>query len=239
MVVLGISSATADSGIALTSSGEVLGGITLANNRGLSETLMPAIQGLMSDAGRALQELGAVAVTIGPGSFTGIRVGLAVAKALSYALSLPLVGLSTLESIAWAGGSVDEVVYPLLDAGKGQIYAGHYRWGQGQDRRLVPVAPDCLTTCQHIAANVSRPALLVGDAAAFLYESITDKAGIKLAGPVPGLSLPLPVAVARLGELKVAAGMAIVAGQAASVSPVYLRRSEAEIVLDRKLSLHV
>jgi tRNA threonylcarbamoyladenosine biosynthesis protein TsaB len=113
----------------------------------------------LEELGLPPERLSGVAVTIGPGSFTGLRVGLALAKGLAMARNLPLLGVPTLDVVAVAQGRDQRPLVAVLQAGRGRIFAATYRWQDGWQRRQGPE----LTTWEELAAGLERPALLCGE----------------------------------------------------------------------------
>ncbi len=170
----------------------------------------------------ALEELGlragdltAVAVSLGPGSFTGLRVGLAVAKGLALARSLPLVGVPTLDVVAAAQGRDRRPLVAVLAAGRGRICAATYRWRDGWQRRDGPI----LTTWESLAAAVAGPTLFCGEvdeAGAQALSQASDR--VTLLSPAHSLR--------RAGFLAELAWPRIRAGQTddpATLAPIYLK----------------
>src|SRR5207237_984200 len=103
--------------------------------------LLPrALEALLAGQGKALGDLGGLVVGTGPGSFTGLRIGLASAKGLAYALSIPLVVVSSLEAMAHEAGPGEGLLVPTLDARRGEVYYGRFRWAEGGLQVLEPCA---------------------------------------------------------------------------------------------------
>lgn len=139
--------------------------------------LMPRLVAALEELQLRPDALSAVAVSLGPGSFTGLRVGLAIAKGLALARGIPLVGVPTLDILAAAQ---DRSRYPLLaviQAGRGRLCAAHYRWHRGWQRREGPF----LTTWEDLLAPITRPILLCGE---------IDERGFRL---IEGLDKPVTV----------------------------------------------
>ncbi|MDH4100497.1 MAG: tRNA (adenosine(37)-N6)-threonylcarbamoyltransferase complex dimerization subunit type 1 TsaB [Nitrospirota bacterium] len=229
MKILGISSVTRNCGVAVSENGETLGDITLSEGRGLSESLMPAIDRILRDAGLTVGTLDGIAVTAGPGSFTGIKVGLAAAKGLALAASVRAVGISTLEALAWSAGPREHPLYAVINAGRGEVFAGCY---SHSNNRLEPLMPDGLFAPEAMDSIVKGPAFLIGDAASQIHDLLNShrqNAAISLIPAEAGL--PLAVAVAQLGMARLAGGNTLTA---ASLLPLYIRRAEAEVQLERK-----
>jgi tRNA threonylcarbamoyladenosine biosynthesis protein TsaB len=231
--ILGVDTATSTASVALIEDEALLAeeiygaaapGETKKNH---AEIILPLIQSLLSRARVALADLSGIAVSIGPGSFTGLRIGLATVKGLVYDSGLPAVGVSTLLATAATTARSDGAVCALLDARKREVYFGLFRW---EGKTLCAIGGETVTSIQSAVeslrphASAGAPLLAVGDGAR-VYEKILRDA---LDG---GLTL------AKEGKSSVAAQAAFLARErlacAASddvggLLPVYLRRPEAE-----------
>src|SRR2546430_9995513 len=138
MKVLALESATLSGGAALVGGERLLGEVTLDVAVTHSERLMAAVDRLVADCGLSPHDLDGLAVSIGPGSFTGLRVGIATAKGLGLALDLPIAAVPTLDALAGRLPFADTPVCPILDARKGEVYLSRYRGrpGHGQGMGL-------------------------------------------------------------------------------------------------------
>ena len=197
---------------------------SLALRRGLqhSPALLPLADRLLAELGFAAGDLELVVCSVGPGSFTGIRIGLATAKGIAFAVGCPLVGVSTLDALAlpWAGFPGD--VWSVIDARKGRWYAAGYRGGRRVTDHL-DLAPAEL--CTRIGAGAG-PVLLAGpDAPRFA----ADGAG-SFPPAVSATDLFDPAAVLQLGRERFTSEGA----RPESLKPIYLRQSEAEIEAGRR-----
>jgi tRNA threonylcarbamoyladenosine biosynthesis protein TsaB len=214
MKVLGIESSGARGGVALLDGDAVLGSRLFEKGMVHGREIAPAIRDLADAARIRLEDLDLVAVDLGPGSYTGLRVGLAAAKGLALALSTPLVGVASLDAIAEAGRGLARVLCVAIDAKWEQIYGAVYEDGV---RRT-----DCLAEKPAVfAARVPKGALVLGDA--------LDAFGGLFRDVVPGPREfwdPKPETVARLGLRLHEQG---VRHDAATLVPLYLRPTEAEL----------
>ena len=139
MKILAIESAALEGGVALLRDGEIIAESVLDISVTYSEKLLPAIDRICRAEQVSLKEIGLIAVDIGPGSFTGLRIGLATAQGLGQALGIPLVGVISLEAIAaGAEDTLSGLIAPCLDARRGEIYAALYRQSASG---LVVVSP--------------------------------------------------------------------------------------------------
>lgn len=225
MRALGIDTATAIASVGLvTDAAAVLRQQPMASSH--ARTLLPLIDEVLAAAGVALSDVDLLAVSIGPGSFTGLRIGLAMAKGLALASGIPVVGVPTLEAYAAALGPRDGEVWPVLDARKGEVYAAGYRWVDGELEEIS--APAALAPAA-LAATLLPPCTLVGDgvdAYADLWSAIPKITGLRLADHPPD------------GTVVARRGIALLAGDGAAdlsvLEPRYCRRSEAELHRDGK-----
>ncbi len=160
-LVLGVETATVFGGVALVSdTGELLGEITLRNHESHSERMLPALEWLLATLGFTLRDLAAVAVSQGPGSFTGLRAGIASAKGLSFSLGVPLFGIPTLEALAANAPPGEGTVCAVLNARRGEVFRALFHRGPTAPRRLEP---DTLMPLRSLADELPAGCLVVGD----------------------------------------------------------------------------
>ena len=131
MPILALDTSTLVSSVAIASSEKLIAELILQTKLTHSEVLMPHIEQILAMTKLEKADLTGIAVSIGPGSFTGLRIGLAAAKGMAYALKLPIVGVSTLEALAYHYPIPNIYIAPLLDAQKGNVYMALYRWEKG------------------------------------------------------------------------------------------------------------
>ncbi|MEJ8767413.1 tRNA (adenosine(37)-N6)-threonylcarbamoyltransferase complex dimerization subunit type 1 TsaB [Oceanobacillus sp. HCA-5259] len=125
-------------GVAIMKNDKVIGQIMTNLTKNHSVRLMPAIDKLMAEVGMRVEELDRIAVAKGPGSYTGVRIGLTTAKTLAWALGTPVVGVSSLEALSYQGRFFDGFVCPFFDARRGLVYTGIYEWEGGNITNPVP-----------------------------------------------------------------------------------------------------
>jgi tRNA threonylcarbamoyl adenosine modification protein YeaZ len=195
-----------------------------------AEIIVPLINSLLEKKRLTLSDLSAVAVSIGPGSFTGLRVGLATAKGIAYSGGLPLVGISTLLALAAGVKDIDAIICSLLDARKNDVYMGLFRRaGNGlsrlNDDALLPI--DTAIECARHHQTESGNALLrvVGDAGEVHREKLIRTFGEKISLS-SDYEYPIAVQVALLARDRLLSESPDDLG---SLVPIYLRRPEAEV----------
>lgn len=226
MPILAIDTATLVSSVAIATEDTLVAELTVQTRKTHSERLMPYIASLLTMAETEKKDLKAVAVSIGPGSFTGLRIGLATAKAIAYALKIPLIGVPTLTALAFACPSPGVLLAPMLDAQKDNVYLGLYEWNgktmiEIQPPRVIPFAD-----ANAELAATGRRVLLLGEAA------VMHRADIAQPAP-PHVVMPRAGSVAILAQQMHAQG---VRHDIASLEPLYIRRSEAEVLWERRQS---
>ncbi|MCU1491394.1 MAG: peptidase family protein [Acidimicrobiaceae bacterium] len=240
MSLLAIETATIEVGVAVAGSGGIASVATVRPGRRHAETLHPLILEVTGRAGVALAEIEAVAVDVGPGLFTGIRVGLAAAKGLGFALGVPLVALRSTDVLLHAARLRAGAVAAVVDLRRGQLAWALYSVPADPRRPASSQAlsagslPDPVAgTLEQLAvalASCEQPVLLAGDGARRYGESIA-KAVVELGGREPELcgdelGAPPVAALATLGLERLAAGAVVPPAEAA---PCYLREADVRI----------
>ena len=225
MTILGIDTATRRASVALARGHEVAALAHLDGSGGHAGDLLTRLDALLAGAGLKPADLAAIAVTIGPGSFTGVRIGMATAKGLAYALDVPLGGLSTLEALAraalpLAGGAAR--LGAVIEAGRGEVYAALFRReGSG----LCRETDDRSWRPRDLLEEIRGGAILVGDAVATLRQAARE-AGLEV---VTGIEPQPPLA----GALALWGGATLQPGgvyDPGAVRPNYVRPSDAEVL---------
>lgn len=229
-LMLAIESATKRASVALLRGGEVLGVLGAEDGDHHAERLLPMIDELLAGPGIALAEIGSFAVSIGPGAFTSLRIGLATLKGLVFGRDLPVAAVSTLHVIAHAAcalGRVEpgELCVPVLDARRGEFYAGGYRVGAAGMGPQLEVE-DFVFDPGELAERLEGPVRLVGEGARLFGDEISAAAGRADVRIDAGDAVwPTAQSVATLGQAALEAGEK---RSAAGLVPAYLRRAQAE-----------
>ena len=189
-----------------------------------SQTLLPMAQQLLSSCGYSPEQVDAVAVAAGPGSFTGVRIGVAAAKGFAWGSEKPCYGVSTLEAMALQLGAWDGLVVPVMDARRNQVYSATFQTRNGRLERLCDDRAIALDSLKEELKNVSEPIFLVGDGSILCYNTLSAE--------IPNLILPpehrmhqRAAGVALAAAKQIAAGLP---GDGAQLTPNYLRLSQAE-----------
>lgn len=226
MRIVSLDAATRYSGLAIMED-EVLRAEWLVSS-GLthSQRLMPALDFLLQETNLTIQEIDALVVSQGPGSFTGLRIGLATARALAQGLQIPLVGVPTLElwAAAFAGG--DGLVLPLLDARRNEFYMALYRKSGQVLECLIPPRQQPLIGMADLLVEFDGPIWAVGDAVERDAELLKGALGERVQITPECYRVPRPSVLAQLGLERLRKGEVLAYSQ---LRPLYLRQSEAEV----------
>jgi len=221
--ILGVDTATWRASVGLVIDGSVVAEESLSTTGNHAASLLPLIEEVLRRAACAAQALDAVAVSSGPGSFTGLRVGVSVAKGVACATGARLVAVPTLEALARTVADRDSVICPVLDARKGELYAAAFAACAGQ---LTRIAADALVTPDGLLETLPTPCVILGDA----VERYGPLFQSRLGGHVTVLPFethaPRGGIVARMGWERLQAGEIADLHQ---LEPFYIRPSEAEV----------
>ena len=230
MPILAIETSTLVSSVALATTDTMLAEITLQTKKTHSEVLMPHIAKILAMAGVSKADIKAVAVSVGPGSFTGLRIGLATAKTLAYAMKVPLIGVPTLEALAYGCLVPGVILAPMLDAQKGNVYQALFEWRSGELKELMPPTVMYIDEALDKLAQYNIPVVLMGEAAV-LHRTKIQQIGNPLVLAAPHLIIQRAGSVAMLGHTMLKAG---IQHDVMALEPLYIRRSEAEVLWERR-----
>lgn len=231
MFVLGIEAATAVLGVAVVKEGVLLAERFLNIRYAHSTNLLPMIKDVLADAQIAPARLSGIAVSVGPGSFTGLRIGLATAKTLAQVLALPIVGVGTLEALAYPlATDPRSFICPVINARKNEVYAAVYASPEGSLKCVSkPAAKPPEAVAAHLTELFPEPGgqvILTGDGALAFRDLFHGRLGARAVFAPVELSLPRGAAVAGLGWRKLLANEV---SDPLFLVPFYLRKAEAEI----------
>ena len=224
MLILAFETSAKAASVALMENGKLLGESYQNTGMTHSQTLMVMAEDLLKTAGKTAADVTAVAVAEGPGSFTGIRIGIAAAKGFAWGRQIPCCGISTLEAMAESLGAYTGFVCPVMDARRSQVYNALFYVNQGKLERRAEDRAIALEDLKKELEILQEPIFLVGDGSNLCYNTLLES--------VPNLVLPpehrmhqRAVGVAILAERKLASGEVC---DGATLTPNYLRLSQAE-----------
>jgi tRNA threonylcarbamoyladenosine biosynthesis protein TsaB len=229
MIVVGIETSTAQTSVAIGSEREILARVSLAG-KARQESVTPALEQLLTWTGLELSQAGGIAVGIGPGLFTGLRVGVETAKTLAQVLAIPIVGITSLDVLAFSVRHTHKLIVPVIDARRGEVFYAVYRALPGG---VVRGSEYSVASPDHLSAELETlpgEMLAVGDGAILYRDQL---AGLGSRVEFASTIRAHPEAAA-LVELAVPRFLREEHDRLSDVVPIYLRKSDAEIAWDKR-----
>lgn len=219
MLILALDTSGPEAGVALMRDGALIYEATAVNKLTHSVNLMPMVEEALLRAGQSVGDVSLLAAVVGPGSFTGVRIGVSAVKAMAFARQRPVIGVNALEALAHGLVGEDRLICPIRDARAGQVYGAAFFRGE----RLMADAALKLPDYLRAIAPLGDKAVFVGDGAAPMRESIEEILGDRASFAPAHLNLLKPGSAAHLAWLRKDE-----ACEADSLSPFYLRQPQAE-----------
>lgn len=231
MFVLGIEAATPVAGVAVVEDGRILAERLVNNRRTHSVNLLPMIKAVIEEAGITPQDINGVAVSAGPGSFTGLRIGMTTAKTLAWIWQIPVIGVSTLEALVLPLVAREQILCPILNARKNEVYTNIFKGKAGRPESLSgPLAISISELVQRLDKWPEK-ITFIGDAVPVYQEEIKKLMGDRAEFGPQASMVPRGAAVAELGYLEMVAGGGVLPLE---LKADYIRLSEAEVKLAAK-----
>ena len=228
MLILAFESSAKAASAALVKDGKLISQYSQCSGLTHSRTLLPMAEDMLKNAEMKLSDVDLIAVAHGPGSFTGIRIGVSMVKGLAWAAEKSCVGVSTLEALAWHGVACGAYVCPVMDARRNQVYNAIFKIENGRPVRITEDRPIALSELAEEIRAIGAPMFLVGDGAE-LTEKYLSEQGLACTVAPENLRWQSAWGVAM-------AAMDKEAGDADSLLPVYLRLSQAERERNERLA---
>jgi len=234
MITIGIDTAARVGGVAVVKDGALLGQTVLGKEESHSEHLLPSLETLLERLSIEVKDVDAISVSIGPGSFTGLRIGLAAVKGIAYAHAIPVVAVSTLLATAWTFAGVGALICSSLDARRESVFAGVFQ-GETLHSKHQPIESEARVGVEDIAHRLvdalraGKDVVLVGDGSPAVARAVEaalepDARGRLIRVAMDG-EAQRPANVAHVGEMKFREGAR---EDLVELVPNYLRLSEAE-----------
>ena len=218
-MLLAVDTSTAQMGLALYDGAQVKGEFAWHSNRRHTVELAPAIDDLLRRCGFTMEDVRALGVALGPGSFTSLRVGLSLAKGLALARHLPLIGIPTLDILAAAHPLSKIPLVAVIRAGRGRLAAG---WYKSSKNGWQAKGPARVVNAEALFEEIESPALVCGELTSEERKKLSEKAEIHLASPAQSVRRP-----AILAELAWARWQDGKIDDEASLAPIYLHVAES------------
>ncbi len=229
MKILAVDTSSFPASVGICDDGVILGEYVIRNQRKHSQNIMVMIERLLSDLSVDISQIDVFAVTVGPGSFTGLRIGISTVRALAQAINKPVVAINTLKALAYNLSHWDGIIVPMLDARRDEVFTAAYEFKYGG---IIEVTEPCVMTINEICEKYrGQRTILLGDGVIMHHEELINQ-GFDFA--------PSQLMETRASALCVATIDAISKGNLCSyndVQPLYLRKSQAEREYERKKEL--
>ena len=225
MKILAIESATVIASCAISENDVVLGEYSLGHKKTHSEKLMPLIEKLLEDMEIEIKDIDVIAISEGPGSYTGLRIGASIGKSLAYAINVPIANVPTMKSLASNLYASDKFIVPVMDAKSGRVYSGIYKW---ENENLITVKeqfPANMDELLEILNQCTEPIILCGDGSENYKNIFTENLKIKHTFAPKQFNSLRASSLACLGYSMAVNGETI---KSSEFAPKYLRLSQAE-----------
>ena len=228
-MLLALETATMCGSVAITADNRCIGEISLQTGETHSRRLLAGIDRLLCETSVTWSDIDGIAVSLGPGSFTGLRIGLATAKGLAISAGTPLIGVGTLDGLAaQLFGVGDFLVCPVLDARKKEVYCGFYRSGpegiprlQGEYQVMAP---------ERLCERITEPVIMLGDGTSLYSRLFQERLAGRLVVAPQGVYFPRAAAIGMLARDKWNRNEFL---DPAMAEPIYVRQSEAELLFGK------
>jgi tRNA threonylcarbamoyladenosine biosynthesis protein TsaB len=231
MRLLAIDTATEFCNVGLAADGTLLAELSLRHGQTHAKHLLQGIQTVLAQAEVGISAIDGLAVTRGPGSFTGLRIGLSTAKGMALALGIPITGVSSLAVLAHQAQTTEGLICPMIDARRKEVYWALYRRTASG---LAPVLGEQVGPANVAAAGISHSCVFIGNGAVAYRSILCDRLGPLARFEDPADSIPRIAVVAQLAWRDLVQGTG---NDLHGLSPVYLRRSDAELNFSNKEAL--
>lgn len=227
MYILGIETSTMTGSVAIITEQHLIVEQTINTKITHAERLITTIDDTLRAVSLTIREIDGIAVSAGPGSFTGLRIGITTAKSLAYSLKKPIVAVSSLDALASQFLFCNQLICPMLDARKKEVYSACYR---NSDATVQRVSEYAVITPMNLLKEIHEPTLFLGDGVAAYRRQIESELGEFALFADAAHLLPRGSLVAKLGCDRLLAGEQ---DDCSALTPLYLRQSDAEIHWER------
>jgi len=229
--VLAVDTSSLVAAAAVMDDGKLLGEYIINHKKTHSQTLMPMIKGLIGALELKASDIDIFAASSGPGSFTGLRIGITTIKAMAYAAGKPVVSVPTLDALAYNIPMTDSLVCPIMDARNNQVYTAVYAWEKNSQVKITEYMGIPVQDLVQLIKGKNQDVIFVGDAVEIHKEFLKSELGEKCEFAPGHLLLQKASSVAQLAFARVKEGLV---ESCFDMVPFYLRKSQAEREYEKK-----
>lgn len=229
MLTLAVDTSCLTATCAVVEDGKVLAELSMQYGKTHSQKLVPMMRAMLDMLNKSFKEIDLFAAAIGPGSFTGLRIGVVTIKGLAYSLNKPVCGIPTLDALAFSMPDFKGLICPMLDARNNQVFTALY---QKHDNHMDKITPDLGVTIDEIINHMkscNQDIMVLGDATPLHLDKMKAVLGDKIVEAPAALSFPRASSTALLAEQAFRNNGAV---NAFELEPLYLRKSQAERMKD-------
>jgi len=229
MLTLAVETSGLTASCAAVEDGRVIAEVSTKHGKTHSQKILPMIKTTLSILDRDMKDVDLFAASVGPGSFTGLRIGVVTIKGLAYSLKKPAFGVPTLDALAYSMPDFDGIISPMLDARNNQVFTAFYRKLDGKMEKLSPDTGITIKEWIDKAGGFNKDIMVLGDAADIHLPKLKEIFGDKLFCPQLAMTFPRASATALLAEEAYQNNKVMTAYE---LEPFYLRKSQAERLKD-------
>ena len=231
MKILGIDTSSNASSVSVIEDNKLICEYTINTKTTHSQKLMPMIENMLSISSININEIDMIAICVGPGSFTGLRIGMATAKAIARVNNLPIIGVNSLEILAGNMNLCDKKICSILDAQRNQVYTGRYKFENGSIVELQPIDVVEIEKLLEEISNDSEEWILVGEAVYKYEDKIKEIKNIRI--PSPSHNVTKASSLCSIAREKYNKNIDIY--NCYNINPMYIRKSQAEVQYEEKM----
>ena len=229
MKLLALDTSSITATVALLDDDKLIGEYTLNHKKNHSQKLMPMIEELLNSCSTKPKEIDVFAVSLGPGSFTGLRIGIATMAAMAQALDKEVVGVSTLEALAYNLFNIKGLICPIIDAQRDLVYTALYRWIDGNMVEIMKQQVINIDGLIDILEGKSEKIFFIGDALEKFDRDLKAGLAQQFAVPPSKFLIPSAFSVAEVAKIKIKENITM------DIVPIYMRKSEAEVQYEKRM----
>lgn len=225
MNILAVETSSTIAAVSIINKSTILGEYLINNNKTHSQKLLPLIKTLLENINLSLSSIDLYAVSIGPGSFTGLRIGVTTIKSLAFALNKPVIGISTLDALAYNACLSNKIICPMIDARNDQVYTAFYKINGNVPKHITDYRGVTITQLIESCKSLNQEMLFLGDGALLHHNILKNELKHNFEIAPNNLNFPKASSVAALALEKASLGFS---DDYFNLAPFYLRKSQAE-----------
>lgn len=229
MKLLALDTSSITATVALLDDDKLMGEYTLNHKKNHSQKLMPMIEELLNSCSVKPKGIDVFAASIGPGSFTGLRIGIATMAAMAQALDKKVVGVPTLEALAYNLYNINGLICPIIDAQRDLVYTALYQWIDGYMVEIMKQQVISIDGLIDILKTKKERIFFIGDALEKFDQNLKDGLGQQFAIPPSKLLIPSASSVAEIAKIKIEKDIIT------DITPIYMRKSGAEVQYEKRM----